>query len=78
MNAEGGFVMFIYGYTGAGQIVMTVTSGGRFALGGANTDFSQGSSNGVFTPGGPITAISLALTTGPNFSAGAYMNVYGL
>jgi hypothetical protein len=78
MNAEGGFVMFIYGYTAAGQVVMTVTSGGRFALGGANTDFSQGSSNGVWTGPGPVTSITLTPTTGPNFSAGGYLNVYGL
>jgi hypothetical protein len=78
MNAEGGFVMFIYGYTLAGQVVMTVTLGGRQALGGANTDFQQGSSNGVWSGGVAVTSIQLSLVTGPNFATGGYLFVYGL
>lgn len=82
INSPGGFIMFITCYqatvSGTQQVAFTILTTGRVGLAGTSADFSQGSSNGMWTGGAAVNSISLSVATGPNYQAGGSLVVYGL
>ena len=76
-NRAGGQIL-VSNYTFAGgDISLSGLHAARVALGGIPSDFTTNVWSGLWNNGQAITTVGFSLVSGGNFSAGAYVAVYG-